>query len=93
MDCDDGSSDSRSNCLDAFGGCRLGPSSLCKEHDVSSFLGRGKTMGSRTKVRNFTYQAIAASDTNKKLDAIAHAIYELADLVDNKLNHIEQKLR
>jgi hypothetical protein len=50
-------------------------------------------MGSRTKVRNFTYQAIAASDTNKKLDAIAHAIYELADLVDNKLNHIEQKLR
>jgi hypothetical protein len=64
-----------------------------KEHNVSSFLGRGKTMGSRTKVRNFTYQAIAASDTNKKLDAIAHAIYELADLVDNKLNHIEQKLR
>jgi hypothetical protein len=56
----------------------------------------GKTMGSRTKVRNFTDRAIASSNTNDKLNEIAHAIYELADFIDdleNKLKHIDQKLR
>jgi hypothetical protein len=53
-------------------------------------------MGSRTKVKNFTDRAINVSTTDDKLNAIAHAIYELADFIDDlesKLNHIEQKLR
>lgn len=52
-------------------------------------------MGSRTKVQNFTQRAISAATTDDKLNAIARAIYELADFVDdfeNKLNYIDQKL-
>ena len=53
-------------------------------------------MGSRSRVQKFTQQAISASKTDDKLNAIAHAIYELADFVDdleNKLNSLDQKIR
>ncbi len=52
-------------------------------------------MGSRSKVHEFTQRAISAATTDDKLNALARAIYELADCVDdleNKLNHIDRKL-
>jgi hypothetical protein len=53
-------------------------------------------MGSRSSVQTFTQRAIHAADTNTKLDAIAQAIYELANFVDDlehQLRRIEQKTR
>ncbi len=40
-------------------------------------------MGTLSKVKSYVQQALFASDTNAKLDAIARAIQELADLVDD----------
>jgi hypothetical protein len=53
-------------------------------------------MGSKSKVVSYTSQAIAASTTEDKLNAIARAIAELADFVDdieNKIRNIEYKIR
>jgi prefoldin subunit 5 len=53
-------------------------------------------MGSRSNVQTYTNRAISARTTDEKLDAIARAIDEVADFIDdleNKLNRIEQKLR
>jgi hypothetical protein len=40
-------------------------------------------MGSRSKVKAQVHRAIGASTTDEKLNAIARAIYELADFVDD----------
>jgi hypothetical protein len=51
-------------------------------------------MGSKSSVETFTHRAIHSSDTNAKLDAIARAIAELADFVDdleNQLRRIDHK--
>jgi hypothetical protein len=53
-------------------------------------------MGSKSSVQTFTNRARHASETNAKLDAIARAIAELADFVDdlqNKLDRIDRKLK
>jgi hypothetical protein len=51
-------------------------------------------MGSKSSVQTYTQRAIHTADTNAKLDAIAHAIYELADFIDdleNQLRRIDKK--
>jgi hypothetical protein len=53
-------------------------------------------MGSRIKVQTYTQRAIHAEMTDEKLNAIAHAIYELADFIDdleNQLARIDRKIR
>jgi hypothetical protein len=52
-------------------------------------------MGTKSNVVAYTNQALGASKTDDKLNAIARAIAELADFVDdleNQLRRIEQKL-
>jgi hypothetical protein len=53
-------------------------------------------MGSKSSVQTYTSRAIHASGTNDKLNAIAKAIEELADFVDdleNQLRRIEATQR
>jgi hypothetical protein len=53
-------------------------------------------MGSRQRVRTQAAKATSAIRVEDKLNAIADAIYELADFVDdleNQLNNIERKLK
>ena len=46
-------------------------------------------MGSKSSVQTYAQRAVHAADTNAKLTAIAQAIYELADFVDD----LESQLR
>jgi len=53
-------------------------------------------MGSRSKVQSCVQRAIHAQTTDEKLNAIAQAIYELADLVDDletQLTRLDRKIR
>lgn len=53
-------------------------------------------MGTRSGVKLHTDRAMSAKSTDEKLNAIAAAIYELADFIDdleNKLNRLEKQLR
>jgi hypothetical protein len=53
-------------------------------------------MGSKQRVQNYAVRAKSAGTTDSKLNAIADAIYELADFVDdleNQLRDIETRLR
>jgi outer membrane murein-binding lipoprotein Lpp len=53
-------------------------------------------MGSKAKVMAHTSRALACKAPEEKLDALAHAIAELADFVDdleNQLTAIERKIR
>lgn len=53
-------------------------------------------MGSKSKVNSYTSRAISARTVEEKLNAIANAISELADFVDdleNQLRDIERKVR
>lgn len=53
-------------------------------------------MGSKSNVQTYTQRAIHSHDTNAKLDAIARAIAELADFVDdleNQVRRIDRKLQ
>jgi hypothetical protein len=57
---------------------------------------REEIMGSRARVKQWTDRAINVRATDEKLNAIAQAIYELADFVDdleNKLRALEQRSR
>ena len=49
-------------------------------------------MGSRSKVKSYTDQALHLANTNEKLDAIARAIYALADFVDDLENQLSKSL-
>jgi hypothetical protein len=52
-------------------------------------------MGTLAKVKMYVQQALGSSQTNAKLDAIAQAIAELADFVDdleNQLKKIDKKI-
>lgn len=53
-------------------------------------------MGSKSSVETYTSRALHSRDTNEKLDAIARAIAELADFVDdieNQISRLDQKVR
>jgi hypothetical protein len=53
-------------------------------------------MGSKGSVYTYTSRAKSASRAEDKLNALADAIYALADFVDdleNQLRRIEQKIR
>jgi hypothetical protein len=53
-------------------------------------------MGSKSSVQTYTSRAIHASATNDKLNAIAKAVDELADFIDdleNQLRRIESNQR
>ena len=53
-------------------------------------------MGSKNQVQAYTQRAIHAKTVEEKLNALAGAIYELSDFVDdleNKLNSIERQIK
>lgn len=53
-------------------------------------------MGSRSKVQSQVNRVKAAQTVEKKLDALADAIYELADFIDdleNQIRRVEGKIR
>jgi hypothetical protein len=53
-------------------------------------------MGSKSKVQIYTQRAIYAKTAEEKLNALANAIYEVADFIDdleNKLNSIERQIK
>jgi hypothetical protein len=60
------------------------------------FGNRGMAVGSKSKVQSYTYRARNARTIEEKLNAIASAIDEVADFIDdleNQLRRIESRIR